>query len=50
MLLRRGKYEAQEIALLMPCETQGARLAAAFNRSKLFETEEDKFYVILSLY
>lgn len=50
MLLGQGKDEAQEIVLLMLCETQGARLAAVFNCSKLFETEKDNFYVILSLY
>jgi len=48
MLLRLGKYKAQEIVLLMLCETQGARLAAVVNRSKLFEMEKDNFYVILS--
>lgn len=43
MLLRLGKDEAQEMVLLMLCETQGARLAAVINYSKLFETEKDNF-------
>lgn len=50
MLLRLGKCEAQEIVLLMLCETQRARLAAVFSFSMSSETERDNFYVILSLY
>lgn len=37
-IFKLGKFEAQEIVLLMLCETQRDRLASDFNCSKLFGT------------
>lgn len=44
MLLRLGKGDTKVIILLMLSETQGTRLAAVPNCSKLFKKERNSYY------